>query len=258
LHGQNPSIIHRDLKSYNILIHETTVMKYKELERTRITDSKPVINPHSLIVAKIGDWGSARAARAGSRTMTHGVGTACWLAPEVIKHARSSKNSDIYSFGIVLWELSTREEVYKGLETMQIIARVANDVLRPPVPPDCIWRDMMVKCWDENPQNRGNFSSIAVELNRMHSLYRKGCDSGIWSSASSSLHSKTISKANMSEKLQESVQNAGSGSAKNSNHSHELNANLARNNSNQANQQKNNKLENDTKSNSNEELQPLI
>ena len=119
----------------------------------------------STIVAKIGDWGSARATLSGSRTMTHGVGTACWLAPEVIKHARSSKYSDVYSYGIVLWELATREEVYQGLETTQIIAKVANESLRPPVPLDCPWKDVMVKCWEESPSNRLEFSEIVEKLN---------------------------------------------------------------------------------------------
>jgi serine/threonine protein kinase len=97
--------------------------------------------------------------------MTHGVGTACWLAPEVIKHARSSKFSDVYGYGIVLWELATREEVYQGLETTQIIAKVANDNLRPPVPLDCPWKDLMVKCWEEKPTDRLEFNEIVVQLN---------------------------------------------------------------------------------------------
>jgi serine/threonine protein kinase len=97
--------------------------------------------------------------------MTHGVGTACWLAPEVIKHARSSKFSDVYSYGIVLWELATREEVYQGLETTQIIAKVANESLRPPVPYDCPWKHIMVKCWEEEPKNRLNFVDIVEQLN---------------------------------------------------------------------------------------------
>jgi serine/threonine protein kinase len=64
LHRRTPSIIHRDLKSHNIFIMERSPGKY---------------------VAKIGDWGSARAiALSGAKSMTHGVGTACWLAPEVI------------------------------------------------------------------------------------------------------------------------------------------------------------------------------
>jgi serine/threonine protein kinase len=82
------------------------------------------------------------------------------LAPEVIKHARSSQFSDVYGFGIILWELATREEVYQGLETTQIIAKVANENLRPPVPQDCPWKDIMVTCWAENPLDRLEFSEI--------------------------------------------------------------------------------------------------
>jgi serine/threonine protein kinase len=185
LHNQNPPIIHRDLKSHNIFVHET----FTDAEEPKLSPKKrlwgvmngaqdngenPLLSArpekmttHSTIIAKIGDWGSARATHSGSRTMTHGVGTACWLAPEVIKHSRSSKYSDVYGYGIVLWELATREEVYQGLETMQIIAKVANEGLRPPVPMDCPWKDLMVKCWAETPQDRLEFDAIVAELNRL-------------------------------------------------------------------------------------------
>eukprot|EP00980_Cylindrotheca_fusiformis_P012670 scaffold3103_cov136-Cylindrotheca_fusiformis.AAC.8 len=174
LHNQDPPIIHRDLKSHNIFVHET----YTDAEDsaspteagqkgTRRWLQPEKMTTQSTLVAKIGDWGSARATLSGSRTMTHGVGTACWLAPEVIKHARSSKYSDVYGYGIVLWELATREEVYQGLETTQIIAKVANESLRPPVPQDCPWKDVMVKCWEERPQDRLEFNDIVAELNRI-------------------------------------------------------------------------------------------
>lgn len=172
LHNQEPPIIHRDLKSHNIFVHETftdsedaSVSSDRQRKRRKQSDPLEKMETHSTIVAKIGDWGSARATLSGSRTMTHGVGTACWLAPEVIKHARSSKFSDVYGYGIVLWELATREEVYQGLETTQIIAKVANENLRPPVPQDCPWKDIMVKCWAENPLDRLEFSDIVRELN---------------------------------------------------------------------------------------------
>ena len=99
--------------------------------------------------------------------MTHGVGTACWLAPEVILHARSSKYSDVYSYGIILWELATREEVYAGLESTQIIASVANDNLRPMVPENNPLGPLMVKCWCENPAERLTFKDIVKELNQL-------------------------------------------------------------------------------------------
>lgn len=180
LHNQDPPIIHRDLKSHNIFVHETFIdmddventQKEAKEKKSGIDQMQrwlqPVkMSPKSTLVAKIGDWGSARATLSGSRTMTHGVGTACWLAPEVIKHARSSKFSDVYGYGIVLWELATREEVYQGLETTQIIAKVANESLRPPVPQDCPWKDLMVKCWEEKPTDRLEFNEIVVELNKI-------------------------------------------------------------------------------------------
>lgn len=125
------------------------------------------MNSEATIVAKIGDWGSARAALSGSRTMTHGVGTACWLAPEVIKNARCSQQSDVYSYGIILWELATREEVYRELEGTQIIAQVANDNLRPPIPKDNPLSELMTKCWCERPEDRLSFKQITKELNKI-------------------------------------------------------------------------------------------
>ena len=191
LHNQDPPIIHRDLKSHNIFVHETftdapadeasrnnqwtwrkkrsdedeSKKQQTEVEKRNLVVGRPEkMKTNFTLVAKIGDWGSARATLSGSRTMTHGVGTACWLAPEVIKHARSSKYSDVYGYGIVLWELATREEVYQGLETTQIIAKVANESLRPPIPQDCPWKDTMVKCWEEKPHDRLEFSEIVQQL----------------------------------------------------------------------------------------------
>mmetsp|Transcript_27947 Transcript_27947/g.59606 ORF Transcript_27947/g.59606 Transcript_27947/m.59606 type:complete len:1224 (+) Transcript_27947:260-3931(+) len=214
LHAQDPPIIHRDLKSHNIFVHET----FAEVEsKDKSNDSKRLRWPPRLkksdganssgsesgsggslktksetkseagasstkskssMSAKIGDWGSARATLAGSRTMTHGVGTACWMAPEVLKHARSSAYSDVYGFGIVLWELATRREVYEGLESTQIIAMVANDHLRPIVPPGCPWNDVMVKCWREVPSERLTFEEIVKELNRLRPIVKASTYTG--------------------------------------------------------------------------------
>lgn len=148
LHNRSPPIIHRDLKSHNIFISEPSPGHF---------------------VAKIGDWGSARAvALTGAKNMTHGVGTACWLSPEVINNAHFSKFSDVYAFGIILWEVYTRQEIYEGLSAAQIIAKVANEGLRPHVPRDCPWSRIMTDCWKQDPVGRPNFQTILVALSKIY------------------------------------------------------------------------------------------
>ena len=149
LHRRKPPIIHRDLKTHNIFILERSPGKY---------------------VAKIGDWGSARAvALSKEKTLTQGVGTACWLAPEVIMNAHYSKESDVYAFGIVLWEVATRQEVYPRLSAAQIIAKVANEGLRPLVPPGCPWEDTMRKCWSQRAVDRPSFADVIAVLSEIYS-----------------------------------------------------------------------------------------
>ena len=81
-HTRDHPIVHRDLKSHNLFVAEV----------------------RGRMHVRIGDWGSARAVAMSpdfSKTMTHGVGTTCWLAPELIKDAKGSERIDVYAFGIV-------------------------------------------------------------------------------------------------------------------------------------------------------------
>ncbi|GFY80777.1 kinase superfamily with octicosapeptide/Phox/Bem1p domain-containing protein [Actinidia rufa] len=98
-------------------------------------------------------------------------GTLPWMAPELLNGSSSlvSEKVDVFSFGIVLWELLTGEEPYADLHYGAIIGGIVSNTLRPPVPESCSpeWRLLMENCWSSEPSERPNFTEIANELRAM-------------------------------------------------------------------------------------------
>ncbi|NWT79373.1 M3K12 kinase, partial [Lanius ludovicianus] len=104
-------IIHRDLKSPNMLI------TYDD-------------------VVKISDFGTSKELIDKSTKMSF-AGTVAWMAPEVIRNEPVSEKVDIWSFGVVLWELLTGEIPYKDVDSSAIIWGVGSNSLHLPVPSSC-------------------------------------------------------------------------------------------------------------------------
>jgi hypothetical protein len=108
LHSFSPPVLHRDLKSGNVLVRTAGCTRPR------------------LVLA---DFGLARAkSRAGAdnATMTAGLGTLQWTAPEVLVAERYSEAADIYSFGLILWELAHRPSFpWEGVPPGAIAVAVA-------------------------------------------------------------------------------------------------------------------------------------
>ncbi|CAI9100203.1 OLC1v1037146C1 [Oldenlandia corymbosa var. corymbosa] len=141
-------IVHFDLKSHNFLMN--------------------MRDPHRP-VCKIGDLGLSKVKQ---RTLvTGGIrGTLPWMAPELLNgNNRVSEKVDVYSFGIVMWELLTGEEPYQNMRSEEIIAGIIRGDLRPEIPSWCdpAWRSLMERCWSTDPKSRPPFSEIAKELRKM-------------------------------------------------------------------------------------------
>ncbi|KAL3824565.1 hypothetical protein ACJIZ3_020594 [Penstemon smallii] len=147
LHGKN--IVHFDLKSDNLLVN--------------------LRDPHRPI-CKVGDLGLSKVK---CQTLISGGvrGTLPWMAPELLNGSSSlvSEKVDVFSFGIVMWELLTGEEPYADLHYGAIIGGIVNNTLRPPVPETCdpVWRALMERCWASEPSERPKFTDIANELRAM-------------------------------------------------------------------------------------------
>ncbi|CAB3226386.1 unnamed protein product [Arctia plantaginis] len=133
-------IIHRDLKSPNILIAEH-------------------------LSVKVSDFGTAREWDNVSAIMSF-TGTVAWMAPEVIRHEPCSERVDVWSYGVVLWELITQEVPYKNLETHAIMWGVGTDTLSLPIPDSCpeSLRQLLQQCWGRIPKLRPPFQLIAANL----------------------------------------------------------------------------------------------
>ncbi|KAL2338473.1 hypothetical protein Fmac_012919 [Flemingia macrophylla] len=144
LHGRN--IVHFDLKSDNLLVN--------------------LRDPHRPI-CKVGDLGLSKVK---CQTLISGGvrGTLPWMAPELLNGSSSlvSEKVDVFSFGIVMWELYTGEEPYADLHYGAIIGGIISNTLRPPVPESCDpeWRLLMERCWSSEPSERPTFTEIASEL----------------------------------------------------------------------------------------------
>ncbi|KAA8549323.1 hypothetical protein F0562_001007 [Nyssa sinensis] len=77
-----------------------------------------------------------------------------WMAPELLNSKNMvTEKVDVYSFGIVMWELLTGEEPYANLRSEEIIAGIIKGDLQPEIPSWCdpAWRSLMERCWSANP-----------------------------------------------------------------------------------------------------------
>lgn len=148
LHSDAPvPIIHRDLKSINILILEA-------IENHNLADT----------VLKITDFGLAREWH--KTTKMSAAGTYAWMAPEVIRLSLFSKSSDVWSFGVLLWELLTGEVPYREIDALAVAYGVAMNKLTLPIPSTCPepFARLLEECWDPDPHGRPDFGSILQRL----------------------------------------------------------------------------------------------
>eukprot|EP00118_Oscarella_pearsei_P007681 m.38241 g.38241 ORF g.38241 m.38241 type:complete len:754 (+) comp32549_c0_seq1:75-2336(+) len=143
LHNEAPiTVIHRDLKSKNVVISEDST-------------------------AKLCDFGCSRVL--AQTTKMSLAGTFPWMSPEVIQQHPVSTKCDVFSYGVLLWELLTQEVPFKGLEGLQIAWLVVAKNERLTVPSSCptCFSKLMTWCWKTEPKDRPDLRQVLDELQAM-------------------------------------------------------------------------------------------
>ncbi|KAL3678400.1 hypothetical protein R1sor_021356 [Riccia sorocarpa] len=141
LHRLNPPIVHRDLKSPNLLVDKTWTVKVCDFGLSRF---------------KGGTFLSSRS----------GAGTPEWMAPEVLRDEQSNEKSDVYSFGVVLWELITMQQPWSGMSPAQVVGAVGFQNRRLIIPKDTNPQvaALIEECWANDSWQRPSFASIMQTL----------------------------------------------------------------------------------------------
>nr|AGY55072.1 mitogen-activated protein kinase kinase kinase [Dunaliella salina] len=147
LHSIGPKVVHRDLKSPNLLV---------DMDWT----------------IKIADFGMSFANALTSSTPKSSTGTPHWMAPEVLRSERATAASDVFSYGVILWECVTRQVPWEGLDVVQILSAVGLRQKRLNIPHDLDPKlaQLIRACFEEEPQMRPDFKTILEKLNSMEVL----------------------------------------------------------------------------------------
>ncbi|KAM7278834.1 hypothetical protein ACFE04_005968 [Oxalis oulophora] len=141
LHNCTPVIVHRDLKSPNLLVDKNWVVK-------------------------VCDFGLSRMKYSTFLSSRSTAGTAEWMAPEVLRNEPSDEKCDVYSFGVILWELITLQQPWGGMNPMQVVGAVGFQHRRLEIPDslDPAVANIIRQCWQTDPRMRPTFMEIMAAL----------------------------------------------------------------------------------------------
>lgn len=98
-----------------------------------------------------------------------------WAAPEVINYNRFSTKSDVWSFGIILWEIwSLGMKPYPGMDNITVMDKVSSGyrMMRPPLAVHDL-HDTMMDCWHSDPDARPTFADLYERLASGNGAYAR-------------------------------------------------------------------------------------
>ncbi|CAG8691989.1 8123_t:CDS:10 [Dentiscutata erythropus] len=143
MHMQLKDIVHRDLHSNNILIHKTNI--------------------------KIADFGLSRCLSDASRTSTGLAGYLAYIDPHILMNSENklqeiNKESDIYSLGVLLWEISSLRLPFEDADRSGLYIKMLNGCRETPIegtPPQ--YSALYTECWHDDPKKRPTIDKVNAD-----------------------------------------------------------------------------------------------
>ncbi|XP_075520444.1 serine/threonine-protein kinase EDR1 isoform X3 [Primulina tabacum] len=147
LHTSTPTIVHRDLKSHNLLVDNNWNVK-------------------------VCDFGLSRLKHNTFLSSKSTAGTPEWMAPEILRNEPSNEKCDVYSFGVILWELATLKLPWNEMNPIQVVGAVGfqNRRLEIPKEVDPLVTRIICECWQTEPNLRPSFAQLSVGLKHLQRL----------------------------------------------------------------------------------------
>mmetsp|Transcript_34178 Transcript_34178/g.65293 ORF Transcript_34178/g.65293 Transcript_34178/m.65293 type:complete len:592 (+) Transcript_34178:185-1960(+) len=141
LHSRQPPIVHRDLSSNNVLLGKNW-------------------HPH------VADFGLSKLRVTSCISNGTEMGTPNYMAPEVLSSGKITEKADVYSFGVLMWEVLTGQTPWAEYSAYQIIYQVCFAGERPKIPETCnkSLAELMQACWHKDPVLRPGFEYICKSL----------------------------------------------------------------------------------------------
>ncbi|XP_022558829.2 probable serine/threonine-protein kinase SIS8 isoform X1 [Brassica napus] len=175
LHSCNPVIVHRDLKSPNLLVDKNWVVKVSNPSSSILVFSptKTYVIIHISVIAlhisQVCDFGLSRMKLSTYLSSKSTAGTAEWMAPEVLRNEPADEKCDVYSYGVILWELFTLQQPWGKMNPMQVVGAVGFQHRRLEIPESVDPRiaDIISKCWQTDPRLRPSFAEIMTSLKQL-------------------------------------------------------------------------------------------